>query len=49
VLDGWVVLKVLGGRLNNYRLIGLRATALYWHVVNALAVAVVLTQLSPSL
>jgi heme/copper-type cytochrome/quinol oxidase subunit 3 len=49
LLDGWVLLKVWGGRLNNYRLIGLRATALYWHVVNALAVFVVLTQLSPSL
>jgi hypothetical protein len=28
---------------------GLRATAFYWHFVNALAIAVVLTQLSPRL
>jgi heme/copper-type cytochrome/quinol oxidase subunit 3 len=35
--------------LTNYRLIGVRSLALYWHVVNALAVAVLLTQLSPSL
>lgn len=35
--------------LSNYWLIGVRAVALYWYVVNALAVFVVLTQLSPSL
>jgi heme/copper-type cytochrome/quinol oxidase subunit 3 len=35
--------------LTNYWLIGVRAVALYWYVVNALAVLVVLTQLSPSL
>lgn len=35
--------------LTSYRLIGVRAVALYWHVVNVLAVCVVLTQLSPSL
>ena len=35
--------------LTNYWLIGVRGVALYWHVVNVLAVIVVLTQLSPSL
>ena len=35
--------------LTNYWLIGVRGVALYWHVVNVLAVLVVLTQLSPSL
>lgn len=35
--------------LTNYRLTGVRATGLYWHVVNVLAVFVLLTQLSPSL
>jgi heme/copper-type cytochrome/quinol oxidase subunit 3 len=35
--------------LTNYWLIGVRALALYWYVVNGLAVLVVLTQLSPSL
>jgi cytochrome c oxidase subunit I+III len=37
------------GSLSNYRVTGVRSLALYWHVVNALAVAVLLTQLSPSL
>lgn len=35
--------------LTNYWLIGVRGMALYWHVVNAIAVLVVFTQLSPSL
>ena len=48
LLNVWVLGKLLGG-LTNYRLIGLRVVALYWYFVNALAVAVVLTQLYPSL
>jgi heme/copper-type cytochrome/quinol oxidase subunit 3 len=44
-----VLWRIAFAGLNNYRLIGLRATALYWHVVNVLAVLVVLTQLAPSL
>lgn len=35
--------------LTNYWLIGVRGVALYWYVVNAIAVVVVFTQLSPSL
>jgi heme/copper-type cytochrome/quinol oxidase subunit 3 len=35
--------------LNNYWLIGVRSLAIFWYVVNALAVLVVLTQLTPSL
>ncbi len=35
--------------LTNYWLIGVRGLALYWHVVNVLAILVVLTQLAPSL
>lgn len=35
--------------LTNYWLTGVRALALYWYVVIALAVAVLLTQISPSL
>jgi heme/copper-type cytochrome/quinol oxidase subunit 3 len=49
LLNGWVLWRIAFAGLNNYRLIGLRATALYWHVVNVLAVLVVLTQLAPSL
>jgi heme/copper-type cytochrome/quinol oxidase subunit 3 len=47
LLNGWLLSKVR--RLTVYRLFGVRAVALYWHFVNALAVAVVLTILSPSL
>jgi heme/copper-type cytochrome/quinol oxidase subunit 3 len=35
--------------LTSYRLVGVRAVALYWYFVNAVTVLVVLTQLSPSL
>lgn len=47
-LNGWLLAKLLGG-LTNYRLIGLKAIALYWYFVNLTAIAVVLTQLYPSL
>lgn len=47
-LDAWLLWKLRGG-ITNYRLTGLRITALYWYFVNVAAVAVVLTQLSPSL
>ncbi len=49
LLDLGVLWHVVVRGLNNYRLIGVRALALYWHVVNVLAVLVVLTQVSPSL
>lgn len=42
---GWLLLS----GLSNYRVTGVRAVALYWHVVNAIAVAVLFTQISPSL
>jgi heme/copper-type cytochrome/quinol oxidase subunit 3 len=35
--------------LTNYWVIGVRGAALYWYVVNALAILVVFTQLAPSL
>jgi len=43
------ILARLVSGLTNYRLTGLRAISLYWHFVNATAVLVVLTQISPSL
>jgi cytochrome c oxidase subunit 3 len=43
------VLALLTRGLTNYRVIGVRAVALYWYFVNTVAVFVVLTQLSPSL
>jgi heme/copper-type cytochrome/quinol oxidase subunit 3 len=49
LLGGAVLWRVAAGGLNRYRVIGVRTVALYWHVVNVLAVIVVLTQLSPSL
>ncbi|HTX46670.1 MAG TPA: cytochrome c oxidase subunit 3 [Solirubrobacteraceae bacterium] len=41
----WLFAKGLTG----YRLTGVRAIALYWYVVNTIAVAVLLTTISPSL
>jgi cytochrome c oxidase subunit 3 len=48
LLNGWLLSKIWR-RVTVYRLSGVQAVALYWHFVNALAVAVVLTILSPSL
>ena len=48
LLNLWIGYRLLGG-LTAYRLTGVRGIALYWHFVNLAAVAVVLTQLSPSL
>ncbi|HEX6700006.1 MAG TPA: heme-copper oxidase subunit III [Gaiellaceae bacterium] len=48
LLDVWLLARLVRG-LTGYRLNGLRATAFYWHFVNALAVLVVLTQVSPAL
>lgn len=35
--------------LSDYRITGVRALALYWHVINAIAIAVLFTEISPSL
>jgi cytochrome c oxidase subunit 3/cytochrome c oxidase subunit I+III len=48
LLDLWVMVRLLGG-MTNYRLVAVRVVAFYWYFVSALGVAVVLTQLSPSL
>ena len=48
LLEAWLLLRLVTG-LTNYRIVALQATAFYWHFVNVLAVAVVLTQVSPSL
>jgi cytochrome c oxidase subunit III len=48
LLEAWVLVRLVTG-LTRYRLVALQATAFYWHFVNVLAVAVVLTQVSPSL
>ena len=48
LLNLWLLARLARG-LTNYRAIGVQVTALYWHFVNALAVAVTLTTLSPAL
>ena len=48
LLDVWFLLRLSTG-LTRYRLSGLWATTFFWHVVNGLAVLVVLTQVSPAL
>jgi heme/copper-type cytochrome/quinol oxidase subunit 3 len=48
LLDLWLLARLAVG-ITPYRLVGLRATTLYWHVVNALTVAVLLTEVSPRL
>ena len=48
LLEVWLVLRLVTG-VTRYRSVGVQATAVYWHAVNVLAVAVTLVQLSPSL
>jgi heme/copper-type cytochrome/quinol oxidase subunit 3 len=48
LLELWLLATLIGG-LTNYRLIALRVTALYWYFVAAVGVAVVFTQIYPSL
>jgi heme/copper-type cytochrome/quinol oxidase subunit 3 len=48
LIELWVLWKLLGG-LTNYRLVGVRVAAFYWYFVNLAAIAVVLTQVYPSL
>jgi len=45
LLDAWLLLQ-LARRVTSYRLVGLQATTFYWHAVNAITVAVLLTRLS---
>ncbi len=48
LLEAWLLLRLFGGN-TAYRAVGVQGAAFYWHAVNALAVAVTLVQLSPSL
>jgi cytochrome c oxidase subunit III len=41
--------KISRGRLTQYRINGIWAMSLYWHFVNALAILILLTTISPSL
>ena len=49
VLDIGILWKVVSTGLTNYWLTAVRGLAVYWYVVNFLAVLVVLTQVTPSL
>jgi heme/copper-type cytochrome/quinol oxidase subunit 3 len=49
LLDGVVLAYVTLRGLTNYWLTAVRGVAIYWHVVNVLAILVLLTQISPSL
>jgi cytochrome c oxidase subunit III len=48
LLDAWLLARI-ASRITPYRLVGLEATALYWYVVNALTVVVLLTEVSARL
>jgi heme/copper-type cytochrome/quinol oxidase subunit 3 len=48
LLNAYMLVKLSRG-LNGYRTVGVQAVTLYWHFVNVLAVAVLLTLSSPSL
>jgi heme/copper-type cytochrome/quinol oxidase subunit 3 len=48
-LDLAILWQLATKGLSHYWLIGVRGLAIYWHVVNGIAVFVLLTQLSPSL
>ena len=47
LLDLWLLARLVGG-LTDYRVKAVRSIALYWHVVNLIAVFVVATQVSAS-
>lgn len=48
LLELWLITRLIKG-LTNYRLIALRAIALYWYFVAIVGIAVVFTQIYPSL
>jgi len=48
LIDAWLLVQ-LARRFTPYRLVGLQSAAFYWHAVNALTVAVLLTQESAHL
>ena len=48
LLEIWIVVRLWAG-LTNYRLVALRVVALYWYFVVTVGVAVVFTQIYPSL
>jgi heme/copper-type cytochrome/quinol oxidase subunit 3 len=47
-LSAWFVLRI-SSRLTRYRIVGLQATAFYWHAVNTITLVVLVVQLSTHL
>jgi heme/copper-type cytochrome/quinol oxidase subunit 3 len=48
LLSAWFVLRI-SSRLTRYRIVGLQATAFYWHAVNVITLVVLAVQLSTHL
>jgi cytochrome c oxidase subunit 3 len=48
LLDLWILARLARG-MTNYRLVGLRVSAFYWHFVNLIGIAVTFTVISPAL
>jgi heme/copper-type cytochrome/quinol oxidase subunit 3 len=48
LLSAWFVLRI-SSRLTRYRIVGLQATAFYWHAVNVITLVVLVVQLSTHL
>jgi cytochrome c oxidase subunit 3 len=49
LIDFGLLFWLLVSGLSDYRVTGVRALALYWHVVNLIAIAVLFCEISPSL
>ena len=48
LLNAFLIVRIVGG-LTRYRVAGVQAATWYWHFVNVVSIAVVLTQISPRL
>jgi cytochrome c oxidase subunit 3/cytochrome c oxidase subunit I+III len=48
LLNAWFLLRIWS-RLTRYRVVGVQATAFYWHAVNVITLVVLVVQLSPHL
>ena len=48
-LSAWVLFRLVTRGLSPYRTTAVRVDAMYWHFVNAMAIVVLLTELTPSL
>jgi cytochrome c oxidase subunit 3 len=49
LLDLGLLFWLTAGGLSPYRVTGVRSIALYWHAINVIAIAVLFTEISPSL